>query len=164
MVSQLRPAAEAESDSQSLASLDATRVTLRGRLLRKVTTAAAAAGTEAQRMGVGPTNGEERDVAGLGEMPSGDVDVLVTRLTALRGARDLLVAQLRVEGALQEAQGIITSVGLSTVVTTANAAGGGGGGAVMLDKLEAGAAALRTAARAGVGTSLFCSQNTASNC
>ena len=160
----LRPAAEAEADvSHRLASLGEKRDELRGELSRRVAAAASAADVEARRMGVGPSvdggggGGEdvERDVAGLGEMSGEEVSALVTRLAALHGARDLLVAQLRVEGALQEAQGIITSAGLSSSSSSSSSAstaavgggGGGGGATAMLDKIEAGAAALATAAR-----------------
>lgn len=142
----LRPAAEAEADlSRTLESLRQTRNELRGQLGIKVVEAAAAASAEAQRMGIDPSPTEgDGDGDGSGEDMRGtrvDVDALVTRLAALHSARDLLVSQLRVEGALQEAQGILSSARWMTV------SGGGGSDAAMLDTIEAGAAALRNAAR-----------------
>ena len=115
---------------------------LRADLARRVAAAASDAVADAGETDPDREDGEDGEGEDGDPDPSASVDQLVTRLRALHGARDACVSQMRLEGAVREAEAAASALeALSPDALVESPA-------EALDALEAGVEALRAAARA----------------
>jgi len=115
---------------------------LRADLARRVAAAASDAVADAGETDRDREDGEDGEGEDGDPDPSASVDQLVTRLRALHGARDACVSQMRLEGAVREAEAAASALeALSPDALVESPA-------EALDSLEAGVEALRAAARA----------------
>ena len=115
---------------------------LRADLARRVAAAASDAVADAGETDRDREDGEDGEGEDGDPDPSASVDQLVTRLRALHGARDACVSQMRLEGAVREAEAAASALeALSPDALVESPA-------EALDALEAGVEALRAGARA----------------